>query len=410
MTSRNLDGWMLSKDYNIKCLKENSHKADICIVEGVMGLFDGYSGKTEDGSTAQMAKWLDFPVILVVDAKSMARSAAALVKGFEQFDSRLNFAGVIFNNIAGKRHLLYLKDALENNVTMPCIGGIPRDKNISIPERHLGLVTAQDHPLSKNNMDSLAAIMEKNIHIDSLLDTIDSVIFPDKKLQAHKAYKPVVKIGVAKDNAFCFYYKDNIELLEYYGAEIAFFSPVNDQDIPEDLDGIYFGGGYPELYAEELAGNTTVKSTIMNKSSEGMPVYGECGGFMYLCSELCDTDGKVFPMTGCLPYQIMMLPELKALGYREITLSDDTVIGKKGDVIRGHEFHYSQITESQHSCNIKTVYNVSKRTGLNKISEGFQIKRCLGSYIHLHFGSCPQAAQHFVETCLAYKKEREAIR
>ena len=410
VNSRNLDGWMLSKDYNTANLKKNSQGADIAVVEGVMGLFDGYSGKTEDGSTAQMAKWLGFPVVLVVDAKSMARSVAALVKGFECFDRQLKFAGVIFNNIAGERHLTYLQDAIEHNVAMPCIGGIPRNENISIPERHLGLVTAQDHPLSKNNVENLAAIIEDNINMDALLDSIDdAVVLPDKNTSLHKAQKPVVNIGVAKDNAFCFYYKDNIELLEYYGAKIVYFSPVHDQDIPQDLDGIYFGGGYPELYAKTLSDNVSVRNHILNKSSQGMPMYGECGGFMYLCSQLCDKNGNVFAMTGCLPFKTSMLPKLNALGYREITLQNDTIIGKKGYMIKGHEFHYSQMTPCVHNGNIKTVYQVSKRTGLNKNSEGFQIKRCLGSYIHLHFGSCPDVARHFVETCLVYKKERGAI-
>ncbi|MBN1930298.1 MAG: cobyrinate a,c-diamide synthase [Desulfobacterales bacterium] len=405
VAGRNLDGWMLSKLYNLECFRKQMLNADIAVVEGVMGLFDGYDGKSEAGSTAQMAKWIDLPVVLIVDAKSMARSAAALVQGFERFDQDLKFVGVIFNNVASQRHLAYLKEALWDNVQMPCIGGMIHDKEIEIPERHLGLVTRQDFHFSDKNITRLADSIDAHLDVDMLLE-----LLPEKKdsdikrpLAAVSEKISRVRIGVAMDNAFCFYYPDNLELLEEYGAEIVYFSPINDNNLPPNLDGIYLGGGYPELFAKQLTDNAPIRRQIKEKSIAGMPIYAECGGFMYLCREIEDADGKTYPMSGCFPFSTQMFTRLKALGYREITTLKDTALGKKGQIIRGHEFHYSEITTPSPATCTDTVYAVSSRYGQKEITEGYKIANTLGSYIHLHFGSCPNAAEHFVETCFSYK-------
>ncbi|MBF0118600.1 MAG: cobyrinate a,c-diamide synthase [Desulfobacterales bacterium] len=399
--SRNIDGWMLSRDYNYRCFALNSANCDVAVVEGVMGLFDGYDGKSEDGSTAQIAKWLNLPVVLIVDAKSMARSVAAIIKGFEEFDKDLKFAGVIFNNVASERHLNYLKDSLAGNVNMPFIGGIAYDDKISIPERHLGLVTSEDNPLSAETINNLSYIIEKNILIERLLNILPdiNVITPCTL----DLISPKVRIGVAKDRAFCFYYQDNIDFLNLFGGEIVYFSPISDCSLPENLDGIYLGGGYPELFLEELYNNKSLMNQIKEKSNEGIPIYAECGGFMYLCNSICKEDGKAYEMAGCFPFGIKMLPRLKALGYREITLLKDTIIGKKGSKIRGHEFHYSEIVKNNGA--VETVYNVSTKANINDIFEGYQISRTIGSYIHLHFGSCPDSVKTFIDSCILYKKE-----
>lgn len=405
ITSRNLDGWMLSEAYNVECFRNHTSYADIAIVEGVMGLFDGYDGKSEAGSTAQMAKWLNLPVVLVVDAKGMAQSAAALIQGFERFDRNLTFAGVLFNNIGSKRHLKYLQEALIDNVKMPCLGGIIHNKDITIPERHLGLVTQHEYPLSDENTDKLADTIEKCIDLEFLLNLLPDIHGYEKNPPVVAGQKGSrVRIGVAMDNAFCFYYQDNLDMLIENGAELVFFSPIKDNNLPENLDGIYLGGGYPELFARQLASNSSLRRQIRKKSMDDMPIYGECGGFMYLCRELCDLDGNIYPMTGCFPFTTRMLSRLKSLGYRETTLTKDTVIGKRGQTIRGHEFHYSELTES--AKNIETVYRVAARAGIDRTVEGYQVACTLGSYIHLHFGSRPECGKHFVETCLAYKYER----
>ena len=412
--SRNLDGWMLSRTYNSDCFKEHFLKMDIAVVEGVMGLFDGYDGKTEAGSTAQMAKWLGLPVILAVNAKSMARSAAALVSGFEQFDKDLTFAGVVFNNIGSKRHLEFIKEALDGNVKMPCLGGIPHSNDIIMPERHLGLVTSLDNPLSDEYINKLADIIEENMDLNALLDSILKIDISEKVQQIPGRFSGwssvrssgvPVRIGVAMDNAFCFYYQDNLEMLENNGAQLVYFSPVKDDKLPKNLDGIYFGGGYPELFAKQLSENLNMRTQIKKASGKGMPVYGECGGFMYLCRIIYDLKGNPYPMTNCFPFTVNMFPKLKSLGYREITLDQNIITGKQGNKIRGHEFRYSDINlENQKKIN--TVYKVFAKAKINKSDEGYLINNTLGSYIHLHFGSNPDTAAYFVESCRNYKLKK----
>jgi cobyrinic acid a,c-diamide synthase len=402
--SKNLDGWMLSKEYNLECFRRTAQAADVAVIEGVMGLFDGYDGKSEAGSTAQMAKWIGAPVILLVDAASMARSAAAVVMGFEHFDEQLNYAGVILNNLGSQRHLQYLADAMQERIKMPCLGGIIRNENIAIPERHLGLVTREDHPLTRQTIDGLADIIEKNIDLDMLLNALPEINLPRPGGEEIVVQEKKVRIAVARDNAFCFYYQDNLELLEQHGAEIISFSPLTDGDLPQDVDGLYLGGGYPELFAGKLAENSGLRDRIRSKSRDGMPIYGECGGFMYLCEELVDQNNASYPMAGCFPFATKMFPRLKALGYREITLTGDTTIGKRGIRIRGHEFHYSELTRL--APGFQTVYQISDRSGLDRAPEGYQISQTLGSYNHLHFGSEPTVAGHFVENCRKYNHSR----
>ncbi len=402
---RNLDGWMLSKEFNLDTFAMGTQDTDIAVVEGVMGLFDGYDGKSEAGSTAQMAKWLGAPVILLVDAASMARSAAAIVMGFEHFDAELEYAGVIFNNLGSGRHLQYLKEALQDRIEMPCIGGILRDAGITIPERHLGLVTREDHPLDEVSIDRLAALIEKSVDLDALLNNLTETSLTGRsRRRLPIRNEKRVRIGIARDSAFCFYYADNLESLEDQGAELVFFSPMTDNDLPGDIDGLYFGGGYPELFSEKLAGNNVLRQRVKEKSADGMPIYGECGGFMYLCEELVDQNNIKFPMSGCFPFSTKMFTRLKALGYREITLSRDTIIGKAGLTIRGHEFHYSELVAP--SRKIPSVFSITDRSGMDKAPEGYVIQHTLGSYNHLHFGSQPDAAVHFVKNCLTYRHQR----
>jgi cobyrinic acid a,c-diamide synthase len=404
--SRNLDGWMLSRPYNLEAFRKSAAEADVAVVEGVMGLYDGYDGKTENGSTAQMAKWLGLPVILVVDARSMARSAAALVQGFANFDPAVTFAGVVFNHLGSLRHLGLLREALAGAVQVPCLGGLLREEAITIPERHLGLVTPEEHPLDAAAVGRLADRIEEAIDLDQLLSRLPEITAP-KAAAAAGATRPIgpVRIGVARDPAFCFYYPDNLELLEESGAQLLFFSPAQDASPPSDLDGIYLGGGYPELFAGQLAANASMRHHIQDHSRAGMPIYAECGGFMYLGRELQDQEGRRFPMAGCFPFHTRMLPRLKALGYREVRLTRPTILGESGAVMRGHEFHYSEMLPGPPAT--EAVYRVAGRDGAQVTTEGHLLRRTLGSYIHLHFGSAPQAAAALVASCRAYRSERK---
>jgi cobyrinic acid a,c-diamide synthase len=352
-----------------------------------------------------MAKWLGLPVVLVVDARSMARSAAALVQGFENFDPALQFAGVVFNHLGSPHHLDCLREALEGAVRMPCFGGLLRDEAIAIPERHLGLVTREDHPLNEHGIERLADRLEDQMDLDKLLAGLPEIAEPvTRDADGSTRAADPVRIGVARDNAFCFYYPDNLELLEGYGARLVFFSPTQDECAPPDLDGIYLGGGYPELFAGQLAANGSMRRHIREQSAAGMPMYAECGGFMFLCSELQDHQGRRFPMAGCFPFKTRMLPRLKALGYREVRLTRESIIGARGDVIRGHEFHYSETLEA--SSTVEAVYQIASRNGVHESLGGHVVRRTLGSYIHLHFGSAPRAAQSFVDSCRAFRAER----
>jgi cobyrinic acid a,c-diamide synthase len=405
--SRNLDGWMLSREYNLDVFARHTANADIAVVEGVMGLYDGYDGLSEAGSTAQMAKWLGLPVVLVVGARSMARSAAALVQGFEGFDTALSFAGVLFNHLGSDRHLGVLKEAMGGHVRMPVLGGLMRDAAIAIPERHLGLVTREDHALSDDNRRRLADSIENQMDLEALLQML-----PDIDLRENASTPRIetpttdVRIGVARDAAFCFYYADNLELLEAAGARLVFFSPLTDSRLPQGLNGLYFGGGYPELHAGALAGNRMLRQEIRQLSRMNMPIYGECGGFMYLCREMGDTDGNTFPMTGCLPFATRMLGRLKALGYREVYARRmATVLGPDGQVMRGHEFHYSTLTGEAVDGARGLSDDRPCRHGQN--AEGVVVGQTLGSYVHLHFGSCPQAAKHFVNACARWAPEEK---
>ena len=287
--SRNLDGWMMDQATCRDIFYRSVVNADLAVVEGVMGLFDGYDGRNEAGSTAQMAKWLDLPVLLVVDARSMSRSAAALVSGFERFDPELCFTGVVFNHVGSEQHRAFLSEALFGNVDMPCLGGLPEREGLAIPERHLGLFTSQDHPLGEGAMARFSEWLEESLDLDALIETLPEKRLPQAfKASFHSSDRSPVQIAVAWDEAFCFYYQDNLEALEQNGAQIVYFSPLHDEYPPENIRGIYLGGGYPELYAEALANNTRLLEWVKDSFARGMPIYGECGGFMYLCKSMED--------------------------------------------------------------------------------------------------------------------------
>jgi len=410
--SRNLDGWMLDRAYNQEMFRRHSRGCDVAVVEGVMGLFDAFSGDDEAGSTAQMAKWLNLPVLLVVNAASMARSAAALVQGFENFDEQVPFAGVVFNNLGRQGHLEYLKAAISAYVRTPLLGGLLRDEDLRMPERHLGLTTAEDNPLTDDQVGRLADRIEAGMDLDSLLQRLPEMAGHSKvePMDAAAHEKPsAVRIGVARDRAFCFYYPDNLDLLAAAGVQTVAFSPLTDDRLPEDLDGLYFGGGYPELHAHRLAENQGMRAAIRRCSLAGMPIYGECGGFMYLGRELEDQAGAVHAMCGCFPFRSRMHPRLRTLGYREIRLQVDTLLGRKGDCLRGHEFHYSDLMEGDGAAPpVDTVYTMLPRKGGPGRPEGYLCNRTLGSYIHLHFGSRPECAGAFADACRHYQQTRSS--
>ena len=407
-TSYNLDSWMLSKAYNRQLFTSKTSEADMAVVEGVMGVFDGYDGLSESGSTAQMAKWLNLPVVLVVNAKGMARSAAAVVKGFETFDRDLKIAGVIFTKTGSPRHYDYLKAAVEQSCDIKCLGYLPKNEKIIMPERHLGLVTADELTISKDVLNLLTAMVDDHVDMDYLMAGLPETekYLPDKQVLNDFSQDDAPVIAVARDKAFCFYYPDNLEILENCGAKIVEFSPLENDTLPENIDGIYFGGGYPELYAGQLSEKKHLLNQVKDYSDKGMPIYGECGGFMFLCRDVSGMDQTdTYAMSHCFDFSVSMSKRLRSLGYRQITLKADTLIGKKGDVIRGHEFHYSSLDDP--GTAYRDVYQVASRAGQDISLKGYQRRNTLGSYLHVHFGSNPESGCHFVNACRAFKKERE---
>jgi len=384
--SRNLDGWMCSQETVREIYAQGCAGAQLAVVEGVMGLYDGARGESDEGSTAEIARWLDGEIVLVVDARSQARSVAALVKGFVEFDPRLRFAGVVLNRVGSPRHEELLRAALASVPGLPpLLGCLPREAELALPERHLGLVTAGD---VETDYALLADLVERHLDLDNLLAgrlrelLLAEIPVPESRKR--------VRIGVAHDAAFCFCYPENLERLEAAGAELAYFSPLADAGLPAGIDGLYLPGGYPELHAGRLAANAGLLAQIRDLALAGLPVYAECGGLMLLCREI---DGQV--MAGVFPAQARMLPRRQALGYREVTLRQDGPLGPAGTLARGHEFHYSALEMPQ---SVGRDYRLA-RHGAELGTEGYRIGNVLGSYIHLHFAGNPQLAVNFVNFC-----------
>lgn len=394
--SINLDGWICSPQFVQETFAIHGADADVAVIEGVMGLFDGFGGASDEGSTAQAARLTRSPVVLVVDAKGLARSGAALVKGFADFDPELAVSGVIFNNVASSGHGLILREAMESSCpSVKVVGCIPRDERLSIASRHLGLVTADENPLSPPFLDALAEVTEEYLDVDLLLSLAAEQTGLSGRAESPEG-KPLARIAVARDEAFCFVYEDNLRLLREAGAEITEFSPLRDWEIPS-CDGIYLPGGYPELFADRLAANTGMKRSLRAAMEKGMPVYAECGGFIYLSrGVVSDGTFAISEFTGTFPVATSMLPRRKALGYREVMLERDTPIGPQGLAARGHEFHYSEMEPMPES--VARCYRVRRRGGEGE-PEGYLSGSCLASYIHLHFGSCPEIATNFVAAC-----------
>lgn len=395
----NLDGWMLKGKTLRDIFSRYTQDADTAIVEGVMGLYDGYSALEETGSTAHLSKEIGLPVILVVDARSMARSAAALVLGYCGFDEDTAIAGVIFNRVGSENHARTLREAI-GLTNVPLLGMLPKRKKISTPSRHLGLVTPENIENLEQKYSELADWVEENIDLDVLLKDLPDI--PRSPRFDEVPMIPKTYIGVAKDEAFSFYYEENLRLLRKAGAELVYFSPLNDRNLPEGLDGLYFGGGYPELRAFDLAQNTRIKRDILDFSKSGKPVYGECGGFMYLMESI-STNNSLFPMCGIFPFKSCMKENFQALGYREIKILEDSPLGPVETTVRGHEFHYSHLEEMPEENN--TIYEVRTRNAAPK-QEGYLVNgNTIGSYIHLHFASCPEVASNFVAACLKAKNK-----
>ncbi len=407
-TCFNLDTWMSGCDYVRRLFAGTSRDHDIAVIEGAMGLFDGASVDSSEGSAAEVARLLGAPVLLVCDAHGQVRSLAATVKGFAGFEPDLRLCGVIANRCGSERHRGLLEQALRAAGLPPLLGGVTRGAFPSLESRHLGLVSADARSLTDERLDRLADALEFSADIDAIVDLagqappIESVEPPEPRGEVKETTGPrePLRLGIAFDSAFHFYYPDNLEVLEEHGFELVRFSPISDSELPADLQSLYLGGGYPELFAETLSGNSSMLQSLRAFCRSGRPVYAECGGLMLLSQGIVTRDRSRYPMAGVLPGACKMLDRFKSLGYAEVELLADCLWGTKGERLRGHEFHYSEFEmEPGAGAGWDTVYKVSYRRSDLPVREGYQLGNVLASYVHLHLASRPGCIAHLTDVC-----------
>lgn len=383
--SHTLDAWMMGKNGIISTLQNTAKDVDVAIIEGVMGLFDGLSGKNDFASTAYVAKILNTPVILVIDAAKAARSIAAMVFGYLHFDSRLKISGIILNNVSGPKHARYIAEACKSKIKVPILGIVQRDNELRMDERHLGLIPTDELDYTKKSkIMKVANKVSEEIYYDKIVSIFK--LKKSKYTEIVKKSEPSIsklKIGVALDNSFNFYYNENLNSLRNLSAEITFFSPLNDSHIPNDVSGLMLGGGFPEVMADKLHSNQSMRRSIKTAVERGMPIYGECGGLMYLTKSIAGYRDfkKPFKMVGVIEANTIMTGRL-TLNYTQADMTSNLF----GNIqnIRGHEFHYSKIENIPKDS--KYVYKLKRGSGIDGGKhDGVLIYNSIASYMHLHF-------------------------
>jgi cobyrinic acid a,c-diamide synthase len=417
---------MMGREAVLATFRRASVGADIAVIEGVMGLFDGASPTGEEGSTAQIAKWLAAPVLLVIDASGMARSVAAMAQGFARYDPEVDVAGVICNRVGSRGHLDLLRQACDSP---PVLGGLPRQPELAFPERHLGLFTADERTLPDAKLDAWGRSASEWTDIKNIVlraraapEPAASTVTPpawdasrgsaSARVTATTSATPPsevekCRIGLAWDEAFHFYYEDNLARLASLGATLVRFSPLRDVRLP-DVDGIYLGGGYPEAHAAALSRNTSMREAVRTFAEKGGPLYAECGGLMYLSRAIVTLDAAAHSMVGLIPAETVMKNRLVALGYVEVETQVPTALGPAGLCFRGHQFRYSEL--GAFDGPVLAPYTAVKRRGGETSREGFTSTsgNVVASYVHAHFASNPRIAAEFVASCAAHRVRRAA--
>ncbi|WP_084448788.1 cobyrinate a,c-diamide synthase [Desulfovibrio inopinatus] len=399
----NLDPIIIPKDLLPGLFQSSATGADIAIIEGNRGLFDG---KDVSGScsTAELARQLDTPVILVLDATKMTRTAAAVVQGCAHFEPGLRLGGVILNRTAGNRHRAILRETIETYTDVPVLGMLPKHSPNPIPERHMGLVSNREHGGCEAILERIATVIADHVDVDAVvslaqmaapLHTDGTPLWGD---QVKTTRKPV--IGVVRDAAFWFYYPENFEALRRAGAEIVSVSLLDDTPWP-DIDGLYLGGGFPETHARALAENVAVRHRIRDLSAAGLPIYAECGGFMYLCRELVTHEGT-FPMAGVFDLATTLCERPQGLGYNQATVITDNPFHPVGTILNGHEFHYSRCVLDP--GNLTFCLHMSRGNGMLGQHDGLVVNNTFAAYTHIHALGAPHWAPAFVKAAFAYRR------
>lgn len=400
----NLDTWLAPEEKINELFVQTAKNCDIAVIEGVMGLYDG--GKRGVSSTAAIAKQLAAPVALVIDAKSMGDSAAAVALGFRQYDEDVNFAGVILNRLGSASHRDMIVEAMEN-IGIPVLGCVFRSDAFSLPERHLGLTPVAEND-ARETIRAIGRAVAEQVNLNLLIETAKRApAFPASPKRPQINGAPAVKIAVARDDAFSFYYPESLSVLEELGAELLPFSPLADAGLPE-ADGLIVGGGFPEMFAARLEANRSMRASIFEAGKNKMPIYAECGGLMYLSRRIDDFDGRSYEMVGLIPALCRMHEKLQTVGYIEAKALSDSLLFPKETVARGHEFHFSSMTvEESYANDFPWAFTFTKtRTG-KTYRAGYASESILASYLHLHFAGNPDAARRFVAACRAYQLNKQ---
>ncbi len=418
---RNLDTFLMTGDKIRDTWNRYSNNADISLIEGNRGLFDGMDSRGSH-STAELAKLVHCPVVLVLDVTKMTRTSAAIVLGVKTLDPDVQLAGVVLNRVGGKRHKRVVTESIEEFAGVPVLGAIPKIKDHQlIPGRHLGLVTAEEHPRAKQAIESARQIIEENVDLERLGTIISEYCIHqpvshssgevEENLVTGK--NTPIKIAVIRDSAFPFYYPENLESLEHRGAELVEISALSTTELPNDIDALYIGGGFPETHARELSLNTSLHGSIRSAVENGLPVYAECGGLMYMCRSI-EFQGETFPMTGVLPIEIEWAEKPAGHGYTIGEIDNETLFYPHGIEIRGHEFHHSKI-KSINTITIPTSIKLSRGKGVGKpgclaadtYRDGFVYKNVMALYTHIHAAGLPEWADGMLNAARKFRQQRQ---
>jgi cobyrinic acid a,c-diamide synthase len=393
--SRNLDGFMMTPGDILETFQRNSRGADIAVVEGAMGLYDSHNALEEKGSSAEISKIIQAPVALIANAERMSRTAAPFVLGYKLFDRDVDIRGVILNRMGSKRHRDKARLAVEKLAGMEVLGTVPRRPEVKVPERHLGLVPAYERERLDALFDDLAALVEEFMDVDRIIEIAEAA-GEMEDVEINPIFQPKdetgAKIGILRDECFTFYYQDSLDALRARGAELVTINAIEDKRLPE-VNALYIGGGFPEVFAEQLEKNVSLREAIRTFCEEGRPVYGECGGLMYLGEEIVTKEGATHEMVGYLPIRTRMQERFQALGYVITDVAKDTFLYPKGARLVGHEFHHSKV---EALGKLDFAYKNERGTGIEGAKDGIIKQNTLASYLHVHVLSYPKMAERFV--------------
>lgn len=402
--SRNLDAWMVSPEGIIEISQRATRDVDIAVIEGVMGLFDGFDESDENGSTAHIAKLLRSPVILVINVHGMAKSVAPIALGYEKYDPNVGLSGFILNNVGGKKHIDWCERAINSVTSRPVLGALPREKDIEMQERHLGLIPQREKAHPETFLNKLIDFIEEHLDVDKIIEIAKSAGDLPKsstKVYPKHSYKKKLAVGVAFDESFNFYYQDNLDMLRAYGADIRFFSTIKDDEIPSDVSGLYIGGGFPEMLPERLGANASMLKSVKRAAEDEMPIYAECGGLMYFTDSITDFKNRSHKMVGLLNARTVMTKRL-TLNYTLASVIADNSLSRVNDVLRGHEFHYSKILDSPRDA--KFAYRMRIGIGIDGKHDAWLEHKVLASYMHMHFAYRRSLVKNFLRSCEDYSK------